>query len=274
MEPKITPFQGSGSPTIMCPACKSGELIQSVEGAFCTKCSTSFQMKKGVLDLFPDAPRQEHMWGDIIEWDAFARFYESRLWRRGLVNNLYLAISFDDELEVISQAADLKEDSALLDLACGSGIYTRPFAKKSHRGTVIGLDLSMPMLTFASKKARTEGIENAFFIHGDAHDLPFPDNQFDVVNCCGALHLFPEATVFQEVSRVLEPGGRFTAGVGRWPWLGTFGRKFRDWYQEKAGITGFYREELKSLFQEAGLTNIVFHYEKRAWFIVSASKPQ
>lgn len=276
MESEITPVVGESAPRMVCPTCRSGELaLQSPDEVHCPECDALFQVKNGIIDLLPDAPRQEHAWGDMIEWEFFVRMYESRLWRKGLVNHLYLAISFDYELEVISRAAHLKDENTLLDLACGPGIYSRPFARRLHRGAVVGLDLSMPMLNYASAKAQSQGIENLIFVHGDAHDLPFPDNEFDVVNCCGALHLFPDLPkALSEVCRVLTPGGHFTTGVGRWPWLGTFGRKFRDWYHQRAGIKGFFREELESFFEGAGLTNVVCHYEKRAWFIMSATKPQ
>ena len=262
---------------ILCPACRTGhlDLTSANSEVHCSVCDASYQMKNGIIDLLPDSPHQEHIFGGAIESEWFVRFYESRWWRRGLVNNLYLAISFDDELEMISQAATLKDARTVLDLACGSGIYTRPFARTLDQGIAVGLDLSMPMLDYAAAKAETEGISNTLFIHGDAHHLPFPDNQFDVVNCSGALHVFPDLPkVLSEVHRVLTPGGYFTGGIGRWPWQGKFGSKFRDWYKRRAGIQGFYLEELEAYFREAGLVNIVCHYEKRAWFIMSAMKPQ
>ena len=269
------PLVDKGTLKILCPTCKSGTLvIESETEVRCTECRATFPVKNKIIDVLPESPRQEHMWGDILEWGPFVRFYESRWWRRGLVNNMYLAIPFDRELEVISRAAHFTNDSIVLDVACGSGIYSRPFARNSENGAVIGLDLSMPMLDYARAKAQSEGIENLLFIHGDAHDLPFLENQFDVVNCCGALHLFCDLhKMLSEVCRVLKPGGHFTSGVGRWPWPGKYGRKFRDWYHRRSGVKGFFREELVSFFEEAGLTNVACLYEKRAWFIMSGVKP-
>ncbi len=257
---------------IVCPTCKS-ELVVESDTAHCVTCGATFQITNKIIDLMPENPHQEHVWGSMIEWKPFVQFYESRWWRRGLVNNLYLAISFDDELDMILKAANLKKGSTLLDLACGSGIYTRPFAQKIPQGVAVGLDLSMPMLEYASTKAQAEGIKNCIFIHGDAHGLPFADSQFDMVNCSGAIHLFPDLPkVLSEVYRVLNKGGRFTGGIGRWPWLGKWGRSFRDWYRQRAGVKGFFREELVSYFEKAGFCDIVFLYEKRAWFIMSAVK--
>lgn len=276
MDPEILPLVGENTPRIVCPTCRSGELtLCSPDELHCSECDALFQVKNGVIDLLPHAQRQEHAYKDFLEWESFPRIYESWLWRRGLVNKMYMTLSFDDEFEVISQAADLKDDNTLLDLACGPGIHSRPFARQLMRGAVVGLDLSMPMLTYAHAKAQSQGIENLVFVHGDAHDLHFPDNEFDVVNCCGALHLFPDLPkALSEVCRVLKPGGRFTTGAGRWPWQGKFGKKFRDWYHRRAGVKGFFREELESSLKEAGLTNVVCYYEKRSWFIMSAAKQQ
>jgi SAM-dependent methyltransferase len=272
MNPEIDSLLGD-TLTLVCPDCRSGHLILEGNTAQCKNCNASFNVKNGIVDLFPDSPRQEHIWGGALEWKPFVQFYESRFWRRGLVNNLYLALSFDDELDIIRKAVNLEESTTVLDLACGSGIYTRPFAKWVN-GTVVGLDLSMPMLEYATGKAQEEHISNIVFIHGDAHALPFLKNQFDVVNCSGALHAFSDISrALSEMYRVLTPGGRFTGGIGRWPWTSTFNRKFRDWYKRRAGIKGFYREELESLFNDAGFSEVVFHYEKRAWFILSAVKP-
>ena len=44
-------------------------------------------------------------------------------------------------------------------------------------------------------------------MRGSALSLPFKDETFDAVSCCGALQLFPQA--LGEISRVLKPGGEF-----------------------------------------------------------------
>ena len=274
MEPEIPLLAGVKTPRIVCPTCRSGELaFCSPEEVHCSQCGALFQVKNRVIDLLPDAQRQEHAYADFLEWGFFPRIYESRLWRRGLVNKIYMPISFDDELEIILQAVDLEDDNTLLDIACGPGIHSLPFAKQLTCGSVVGLDLSMPMLSYAGAKAQSQGIKNLVFVHGDAHDLPFHDNEFDVVSCFGALHLFcdlPKA--LSEVCRVLEPGGRFITGAGRWPWQGKFGRRLRDWYYRRTGVKGFFREELELSFKGAELINVVSHYEERSWLIMSALK--
>lgn len=91
----------------------------------------------------------------------------------------------------------------LLDLACGTGRYTRMLAGWFDV-PVIGSDISQPMLRQAARSSRP-GVR---FIRASAQDLPFGDGSLGGVVCFGALHLFPDpAGAIAEIGRVLRPGG-------------------------------------------------------------------
>ena len=49
------------------------------------------------------------------------------------------------------------------------------------------------------------------FLKGDAEDIQFPDNSFDVVTCVGSISYVPLEKFTAEVIRILKPGGRFIA---------------------------------------------------------------
>jgi SAM-dependent methyltransferase len=149
-----------------------------------------------------------------MESRLVARLYESRLWRRSPLLALFLGISFAREQALILEASALEGHETVLDLACGSGIYTRPLARRLPAGRVIGLDRSPAMLARARRRARAAGLANAAFVRGDAGSLPFPSARFDRVNCCAALHLFADLdAALAEMRRVLRPGGVLTAAV-------------------------------------------------------------
>jgi ubiquinone/menaquinone biosynthesis C-methylase UbiE len=88
-----------------------------------------------------------------------------------------------------------------LDAACGTGRHSAYLALLGH--TVIGVDSSRAMLERAREK-----VPDGEFHVGDLHDLPVPDDHFDLVVCALALvhapHLQP---VLAELVRVLRPGG-------------------------------------------------------------------
>lgn len=262
-------------PRVLCPTCKTGRLaLESANSeVHCTDCSASFPVKNRVIDLLPGSSSQQPPIAAPMEWEWVVRIYESRWWRSGLLGVLF-GISFQREYEMLLQAANLKGSETLLDLACGTGIYLRRFAKILNRGAVVGLDLSMPMLNYASLQAQAEGLENLLFIHGTAQNLPFPDNEFDVVNCCGALHLFPDIhNVLDKIFCVLKPGGRFTVAAARQLLKGRLA-KITTYLQGKRGLRYFYVDELELLFKQAGLTNVTCHHAKRGWLIMSAVKPE
>ena len=201
-----------------------------------------------------------------MESETIVRVYESRLWRRSLLATLALGISFDREQELIGHAAQLAPGHTLLDLACGPGIYSRPFARQVAPGLVVGLDLSPAMLRHARRSARTEGVGNLALVRGDALHLPFSGDRFDAVNCCGALHLFPDVDLaLREVRRVLKPGGRFTvAAFARAP-VGAAIRRMM-------GIGAFTPAELRTRLGAAGLAEIACHHDGAQWLIMSARR--
>lgn len=267
-------------PRILCPTCKTGQL--SLESATdsevnCADCSASFPVKDGVIDLLPKSNQKRSPSQAVMEWEPFIEIYESRWFRKGPGFPLISGISFDREYELAVQAAKLEGHETLLDLGCGSGIYSRPLAQRLSCGTVVGLDLSVPMLNYASSRARAEGLKNLLFIHGNALALPFPDSEFDAVICCATIHLFPIPDLLRTlkgVSRVLKPGGRFmTSSLRNWM-SGQLSKKFVAWYYQKVGTNYFRPDELESLFKQAGLNNVECLHSKRYWLIMSAVKPE
>ncbi len=76
-----------------------------------------------------------------------------------------------------------------------------------------GLDVhAMDRSAYMQEVGRQRAAARGFHIHsviGDVHHLPFPDNHFDVVTLQWASRHLRVARVFDEVRRVLKPGGRF-----------------------------------------------------------------
>ena len=207
-----------------------------------------------------------------MESDSIVRVYESRFWRRSPLVATLTQLSFEQEFEMVLHAAKLKGTETLLDLACGTGIYARPFAKLLDRGAVFGLDISKPMLKYAGKQAGREALKNVFFMNGDAMGLPFLDNSFEVVNCCGALHLFADVPhALGELSRVLKPGGRFTFATFRQR-EGALAERIVRLRQSATGINAFRPAELEQRLNQAGLEEVKCHHAKGIWLVMSAVK--
>jgi len=103
----------------------------------------------------------------------------------------------------------------VLDIGCSVGISTlalhRYLSQRQEEPVrTVGLDLSPYMLAVA-KTNDAEG-EISEWIHGKAEETSFSDNSFDVVTLQFVTHELPnQATreIFQEVQRILRPGGCF-----------------------------------------------------------------
>src|SRR5437660_1341622 len=96
-----------------------------------------------------------------------------------------------------------------LDVCCGTGDLAFAFAPGS--ATVIGLDFNERMLDVAVQRfpATHSASRTPHLIRGDAQNLPFSDNTFDVVTMgYGLRNLADWGTGLTEMQRVAKPGGR------------------------------------------------------------------
>lgn len=94
----------------------------------------------------------------------------------------------------------------VLDVACGTGNTALPLAR---RGAIVtGVDIAPNLLAQARERAAADGLAITFE-EGDAEQLPYPDESFDlVVSMFGAMFAPRPALVAAEFARVLRPGGR------------------------------------------------------------------
>ncbi len=104
----------------------------------------------------------------------------------------------------------IKEGETVLDLGSGGGIDVFLASRKvGPGGRVVGLDMTSAMVQAAKKNAQRTKLENVEFRLGEIEKIPLPDESVDVVisNCVICLSPDKEA-VFQEMHRVMKPGGR------------------------------------------------------------------
>ncbi len=204
-----------------------------------------------------------------MRWPRLVYLYETPLWRR----NPFLArangISLSNELAFIENAAGIDRAKSILDLGCGTGISSRPFAARLPEARIVGLDMLPPMLHYARRKARRKRLSNLVFVRATAENLPFAPASFDVVNCCGALHNFDDLDrALSGVMRVLRSGGRFTVATYR---KGA-GRRFET-FLRRIRASSFSAPELENRFRRAGLANFVCLHEGPTWIVAMARKP-
>lgn len=142
-----------------------------------------------VGDLFAAIARRYDLLNDLQSFGLH------RLWKRRVV-----------------ALASVKPGERALDLCCGTGDIA--FALAERGAEVMGLDFSEKMLEVAQSR-RQNGpakIQTVKFMQGDAQQLPFPDNSFDVVTVgYGLRNLSHWETGVSEMGRVTKPGGRIVS---------------------------------------------------------------
>ena len=106
--------------------------------------------------------------------------------------------------------AGLKPGEKVLDIGSGAGGNCLKAARiVGEHGEITGLDMTDEMVSEAKRHAGASGLKNLEFVRGDADDMPFSDESFDVVISDCVINLIPDkGKVFREMFRVLKPGGR------------------------------------------------------------------
>ncbi|MEL6844629.1 MAG: arsenite methyltransferase, partial [Bacteroidota bacterium] len=111
-----------------------------------------------------------------------------------------------------TEFAQIKQGDIVLDL--GSGAGNDCFVARHEtgpEGKVMGVDFSPEMIQRARQNASQMGYHNMEFREGDIENLPIEDNSIDVIVSNCVLNLVPDKVqVFQEIHRVLKPGGHFS----------------------------------------------------------------
>jgi ubiquinone/menaquinone biosynthesis C-methylase UbiE len=107
--------------------------------------------------------------------------------------------------------AGFRRGQTVLDLGSGAGIDA--FVAREavgDSGQVIGVDMTPEMVRRAEENRQKLGFDNVRFVLGDIESLPIPDESVDVVISNCVLNLVPDKRrAFEEMYRVLRPGGRF-----------------------------------------------------------------
>ncbi|WP_109471312.1 class I SAM-dependent methyltransferase [Ornithinimicrobium cavernae] len=102
----------------------------------------------------------------------------------------------------------LERGMRLLDVGCGPGTITLDLAEILAPGQVVGLENVEAPLVAARSAAQARGDARTQFRTGEALDLPFDDDSFDVVHAHQVLqHLSEPVRALQEMARVCRPGG-------------------------------------------------------------------
>ncbi|MFZ7120073.1 MAG: class I SAM-dependent methyltransferase [Eubacteriaceae bacterium] len=163
---------------------------------------------KKIINLVNDVKPYEK--GTVVMWTD--EYISKKLLEMHVNQNINIAsrkgVSIDKTINWILKELD-KNDSELLDLGCGPGLYTEKLAKKGYK--VTGIDFSKNSIEYAKNRAKQNNID-VNYICKDYLDLDFRE-KFDLITMIycdfGVLSIEERKAFLKNVYYALKPGGIF-----------------------------------------------------------------
>ena len=140
-----------------------------------------------------------------------------------------------------------KDNAAVLDLGCGTGLELRYYYQLNPTAKVTGIDLSEDMLQALKEKFADK---QPVIIRGSYFDVPFGKGCYDAAVSVESLHHFTKAEkipLYQKIYHALAPEGFFI---------------LTDYFASSNEEEEFFRQELLRLKKEQGISDGEFyHYD-------------
>jgi ubiquinone/menaquinone biosynthesis C-methylase UbiE len=235
---------------LRCPKCHSDALGASGPDLECGGCSALYPIRKGIVDFYPEY-RSAKLGAQLAMESRFIVSIYEKHWRPWFTS-LGSTITYEEEEAWLLAQDDRDAVESVLDVGAGTGRYARILSDAYRPKLVIALDLSKPMIEKGKEVAEEEGYDNILFTKGDAQRLPVRDGAIDLLNCFGALHLFPDPyRAIDELARVARPGAVFTcltAGKSNQPRTS----RTQGWFSNLASFHFFDIDEMRAKLASVG----------------------
>ena len=126
-------------------------------------------------------------------------------------DRLMVPLIFQPYANEIARRARQLQPKRILETAAGTGVVTRALHEALPATEIVATDLNQPMLDVAEERIRSDKVH---FRQADAQDLPFDDDDFDLVVCQFGSMFFPDrARGHSEARRVLQSGGYYLLAI-------------------------------------------------------------
>ncbi|KAG5245822.1 hypothetical protein OIU76_001981 [Salix suchowensis] len=292
-EPVIVEKDVRSSKNILaCPICYEpvtliGATVLSVDSTRgsslqCSTCKKTYSGKETHLELTVASGSKEYCDAMPLATEFFRTPFMSFLYERGWRQNFVWG-GFpgpEKEFELMKDYLKPVLGGNILDASCGSGLFSRLFAKSGLFSLVTALDYSENMLQQCYEFIKQEENfpkENLILVRADIARLPFISGSLDAIHAGAAIHCWPSpSAAVAEVSRVLRPGGVFVATTyildGHFSFI-PFLKPISQRFAQVSGSNFFLSEhELEDVCSACGLVDFTCTRNRR-FVMFSATKP-
>lgn len=152
-----------------------------------------------------------------------------------------------------------RDGMTMLDIGCGGGATLKRLLKRSPGGKVYGIDISEESVSKAKNVNKRLLGSQVFVEQGSADSLPWGDRTFDVVTAVETVYFWSDLPkCFQEVKRVLKPGGQFAIML-------EVIEGDSVWTNVVEGMTVYSPEQLKDMLEQAGFSDVEVFKKKPSY---------
>eukprot|EP01025_Chloroclados_australasicus_P012858 TRINITY_DN16152_c0_g1_i1.p1 TRINITY_DN16152_c0_g1~~TRINITY_DN16152_c0_g1_i1.p1 ORF type:complete len:353 (-),score=28.02 TRINITY_DN16152_c0_g1_i1:307-1365(-) len=283
----LTPFG------VSCPICYKTDFSlrkQPYRGmtVYCERCNRGFEVTENYVDLTVTSGLQARsfrppsMGTDLFRLPLVTFAYE-RGWRQNF-RNLGSPGPDVEFRKAMDYLQDAQQDDVIVDLSCGSGLFTRRFLSDKRFKKVIAVDYSESMLgetkqRITKDKNLSRDIEKLLLVRADVGRLPFQTDSLGAIYSGAAIHCWPDVQqAFAEVSRVLKPGGIFVASTFIIPGqmgnqIGPLAKQLLP-FQLVQQQNLLWEQELQNLSTSVGLQAFGNSYQNRSFILFAVQKPK
>ncbi|MGC1121853.1 MAG: class I SAM-dependent methyltransferase [Candidatus Methanofastidiosia archaeon] len=156
----------------------------------------------------------------------------------------------------LAELCHIKRDGYMLDVGCGVGAAAC-FIAETYGCRVMAVDIREEMVARSRERARQEGVEGRVEVQvADALDLPFEDNQFDVVlSESVTAFIADKKKAVSEYGRVVKQGG--FVGINETTWITSPPQNLVEYFSRIMGVEPEPPEGWEGLLKGAGLKVVV-----------------
>lgn len=181
-----------------------------------------------------------------------AKFYIGHMEREERLETL--------QVERVVETLQISPGMRVADIGAGSGLFTRPMAKKARSGVVYAVDINTELLEHIEKTAKREHIANIKTVAAAEGDSNIPE-PVDLIFICDTLHYIDKPDLYlKKLYQHMRPKGR-TAVINF----------YRNW---PPGSNKFSAETLDAWMDEAGFDSIERHdFPRDRYFAIFQRRP-